>query len=263
MEKRNQKQFVLVHAVCHGAWSWYKVKTQLEAAGHCVTAVDLAASGINMTRVEEIQTLTEYSRPLLEFLSSLGSDDEKVILVAHSMGGIPAALAADIFTHKIAAIVFLAASMPDTRNSPAYVFEKLISTVTHEEWLDTVFGSYGNPDRPLQTVLFGPKFMAKKMYQLSPVEDLELAKLLVRVNPLATDNLTGTRSFTEEGYGSVTRIYIVCGADNIVPEEYQRWMISNFPVKKVMEIKDADHMAMNSKPQELCARLLEIADKYA
>jgi len=69
MEK---KRFVLVHAVCHGAWSWYKVKTKLEAAGHCVTAVDLAASGINMTIVEEIQTLMDYSKPLLNFMSSLG-----------------------------------------------------------------------------------------------------------------------------------------------------------------------------------------------
>jgi len=48
-----------------------------------------------------------------------------VILVAHSMGGIPAALAADIFSCKISAVVFLAAFMPDTRNPPAYVFEKV------------------------------------------------------------------------------------------------------------------------------------------
>lgn len=123
---KNQKRFVLVHGVCHGAWCWYKVKPHLEAAGHTVTAVDLAASGISTTRVEEIQSLQDYSKPLLEFLSSLGSDEEKVIIVAHSMGGIPAALAADIFPHKIAAIVFLASSMPDTKNPPAYVFEKVL-----------------------------------------------------------------------------------------------------------------------------------------
>lgn len=124
MEKKNRRQFVLVHAGCHGAWCWYKVKTHLEASGHCVTAVDLAASGINMTRVEEIQTLKDYSRPLLETMSLLGSD-EKVVLVAHSMGGVPAALAADSYPCKIAAIVFLTSSMPDTKNPPAYAFEKV------------------------------------------------------------------------------------------------------------------------------------------
>lgn len=52
MENKNQKRFVLVHGLCHGAWSWYKVKPILEAAGHTVTAVNLAASGINTTRLE-------------------------------------------------------------------------------------------------------------------------------------------------------------------------------------------------------------------
>ncbi|OAP10425.1 MES7 [Arabidopsis thaliana] len=125
MDKNNQKKFVLVHGICHGAWCWYKVKAQLEAAGHSVTAVDLAASGVNMTSLDEIQTLKDYCKPLLEFLSSLGSDDDKVILVAHSMGGISASLAADIFPSKVAAIVFVAAFMPDISNPPAYVFQKV------------------------------------------------------------------------------------------------------------------------------------------
>ncbi|KAJ4872255.1 Methylesterase 4 [Raphanus sativus] len=258
-----QKRFVLIHGLCHGAWTWYKVKPQLEAAGHCVTAVDLASSGINMTRLEEIQTLEDYCKPLLEFLSSLCSDEEKVILVAHSMGGICAALAADIFPCKIAAIVFLTGFMPDTRNPPAYVYEKFLRSIPREEWLDTVLGKYGKPDCPLDFALLGPKFLAKKVYQLSPRKDLVLATMLVRANPVVTNNLAGTKSFSEERYGSVTRIYIICGEDNMIPGDYQRWMISNFPVKEVMEIKDADHMVMFSKTQELCARLLGIADKYA
>ncbi|VVB18307.1 unnamed protein product [Arabis nemorensis] len=83
--------------------------------------------------------------------------------------------------------------------------------------------------------------------------------MLLRVNPSVTNNLAGTRSFTEEGYGSVTRIYTVCREDNVVPDDYQRWIIKKFPAKEVMEITDADHMPMFSKPQELCACLLEIA----
>ncbi|KAL0897803.1 hypothetical protein Bca101_081764 [Brassica carinata] len=220
----NQKRFVLVHGICHGAWSWYKVKTHLEAAGHCVTAVDLAASGINMTKVEEIQTLKDYTKPLLDIMDSLASE-EKVVPVAHSMGGIPAALAADIFPCKTAAFVFLTSVMPDTKIPPAYVVVKLVASIPPEEFVDTVFGCYGAPDLPLETSLLGPRFLTKKCYQLSPVEDLELAKMLVR--------------------------------------EYQHWIIRNFPPKEVIKIKDADHMPMNSKPHELCARLLEIADKYA
>ncbi|KAG2307998.1 hypothetical protein Bca52824_027746 [Brassica carinata] len=123
LAKNIKMRLVLVHGVCHGAWTWYKVKPLLEAAGHSVTAVDLAASGISTIKVEEIQSLKDYSKPLLEVLSSFGGE-EKVIIVAHSMGGISAALAADIFLNKIAAIVFLTATMPDTKNPPTYAFEK-------------------------------------------------------------------------------------------------------------------------------------------
>ncbi|CAA7033190.1 unnamed protein product [Microthlaspi erraticum] len=301
MEKENKKRFVLVHGLCQGAWIWYKVKTLLEAAGHSVTAVDLAASGINMTRLEDIQTLKDYSKPLLDVFSSLGSKDEKVILVAHSMGGISAALAAECFPGNIAALVFLNAAMPDTTNPPAYVVEKFVSSTPREKWLDTVFGTYGRPECPLEFALLGPKCLAKIFYQLSPLEDLVLAKMLVRVNPLVTNNLAGTRSFSEEGYGSVTRIFIdlvlakmlvrvnplvtnnlagtrsfseegygsvtrifiVSEKDLLVSEDYQRWMIKNFPPKEVMEIKDADHMPMFSKTQELYCLLVEIAAKYA
>ncbi|XP_033145472.1 methylesterase 4 isoform X3 [Brassica rapa] len=172
--KKYKKRFVLVHGLCHGAWTWYKLKTQLEAAGHYVTVVDLAASGINMTSLEEIETLKDYCKPLLEFLNSLCSDDEKVILIAHSMGGICAALAADIFPCKIAVIVFMTAFMPDTRNPPSYVYQKLITSFAQEDWLDTVFGTYGKPDHPLEFALFGPNFMATNLYQLSPPEGQEV-----------------------------------------------------------------------------------------
>lgn len=69
------KHYVLVHGGCHGAWCWYKVKPVLEASGHRVTVVDLTASGVNMSKVEEIQTLEDYAKPLAsegyQFLSRL------------------------------------------------------------------------------------------------------------------------------------------------------------------------------------------------
>lgn len=85
----------------------------------------------------------------------------------------------------------------------------------------------------------------------------------MRVAPAITSNLTGTKSLTEQGYGSISRVYIVCGEDKGISVDFQRWMIQNSPVKEVMKINDADHMPMFSKPHELCDRLLKIADKYA
>ncbi|XP_037491481.1 LOW QUALITY PROTEIN: putative inactive methylesterase 20 [Jatropha curcas] len=67
MEK--SKHFVLVHGICHGAWCWFKIlKPLIESAGHRVTAQDLAASGVHMKAIQEIQTLGDYTKPLLECL---------------------------------------------------------------------------------------------------------------------------------------------------------------------------------------------------
>ncbi|CAA0370471.1 unnamed protein product [Arabidopsis thaliana] len=261
-EEERKQHVVLVHGACHGAWCWYKVKPQLEASGHRVTAVDLAASGIDMTRsITDISTCEQYSEPLMQLMTSL-PDDEKVVLVGHSLGGLSLAMAMDMFPTKISVSVFVTAMMPDTKHSPSFVWDKLRKETSREEWLDTVFTSE-KPDFPREFWIFGPEFMAKNLYQLSPVQDLELAKMLVRANPLIKKDMAERRSFSEEGYGSVTRIFIVCGKDLVSPEDYQRSMISNFPPKEVMEIKDADHMPMFSKPQQLCALLLEIANKYA
>lgn len=123
-DKEKKKQhFILVHGACHGAWCWYKLKPLLESAGHRVTALDMAASGIDRRDVEEVRTLSEYSKPLLETMDGVVGGGEKVILVGHSLGGLSVALAMEIHPDKIAAAVFLTAYVPDTRHPPSYVLD--------------------------------------------------------------------------------------------------------------------------------------------
>lgn len=124
-ENKKQFHFVLVHGLGHGAWCWYKVKTRLESVAHRVTALDLAASGINMKPIQDVRSFHEYNKPLLELMSSL-PPNEKVILVGHSLGGLSLALAMDEFPHKVSVAVFLSAFMPDTTHRPSYVIEKVI-----------------------------------------------------------------------------------------------------------------------------------------
>lgn len=75
--------------------------------------------------------------------------------------------------------------------------------------------------------------------------------------------MSRANKFSDEAYGSATRVYVVCNEDEAITEKFQRWMIANGGVKEVMEIKGADHMAMFSKTRELCNCLLEIANKYS
>jgi polyneuridine-aldehyde esterase len=124
-EEKRKQHFVLVHGSCHGAWCWYKVKPLLEAVGHRVTAVDLAASGIDTTRsITDIPTCEQYSEPLTKLLTSL-PNDEKVVLVGHSFGGLNLAIAMEKFPEKISVAVFLTAFMPDTEHSPSFVLDKV------------------------------------------------------------------------------------------------------------------------------------------
>ncbi|GLT39048.1 hypothetical protein SLA2020_132560 [Shorea laevis] len=260
-EPMKRSHFILVHGACHGAWSWYKVKPLLESAGHRVTALDLAASGINMKVIQDVHTMHQYTEPLLEILAALPSG-EKVILVGHSLGGVNLALAMDKFPEKISVGVFMAAFLPDTSHRPSYVLDQYCLRIPADNWLDTEFGTHGRTEQALTSMFFGHKFLTSKLYQLSSVEDVELAKALIRPGSLFIEDLAKSNAFSNEGYGSVRRVYIVCNEDKGIPEDLQRWMIQNFSVDDVVEIKGADHMAMLSKPHQLSQHLLEIARKY-
>ncbi|XP_028780159.1 polyneuridine-aldehyde esterase-like [Neltuma alba] len=248
------KHYVLVHGVCHGAWCWYKLKPRLQSSGNKVTVLDLAASGINPKRIEDIRSFSEYSGPLLELLESL-PPSEKVVLVGHSFGGLSLALAMDRFPHKIELAVFLTAFVPDTKHPPSYVIEQQDRAELNEVY-NMEISSSGSA-----SMIFGSKCLSTKLYQLCPIEDLELAKMLIRPGYLFVEELQKAKNFSEEGYGSVPKAYIVCGEDAIIPLEYQSWMIENAGIDHVLEIKDSDHMAMLSRPQEVCQSLIQIAQK--
>ena len=124
VDRNRKKHYVLVHGACHGAWSWCKLKPRLESEGHKVTVLDLAASGINMKRIADVDTFSQYSEPLLQLMTTIPSN-EKVVLVGHSFGGMNIALAMEKFPEKVAVGVFLTAFAPDTEHRPSYVLEQV------------------------------------------------------------------------------------------------------------------------------------------
>lgn len=160
--------------------------------------------------------------------------------------------------------------------------------------LDSEFSKSGNKT----IVVFGPKFLSNKLNQASTIEvityynlvhillaekvacffffsyvnknkdwilqDIELAKTLIRPGSLFIEDLSQQKNFSIQGYGSVPLAFIVSTEDQEIPLNFQHWMIQNAGINvEVLEIKGADHMLMISKPQELCDSLLQIATKYA
>ncbi|CAA2955694.1 salicylic acid-binding 2 [Olea europaea subsp. europaea] len=256
--EKQQKHFVLVHGACHGAWCWYKLQSLLEAEGHRVTAIDLGASGINPKKLDELRTFADYTQPLFDVMESI-PPDEKIVLVGHSLGGMNMAFAMEKYPQKISVAVFIAAMMPDTVHTPIYFFEQVLEGITNEDILDNQFIPIGRPEEHGMSMLFGPLFTSSKLYQLCPPEDVVLAKDLMRPISNFWDDLSNKGAFSNEKYGSVKRAYIIPDEDKTLKVEYQRWQIKNVGASMVIEMKYADHMAMISKPHELCQHLLDIA----
>ncbi|MQM05901.1 hypothetical protein Taro_038715 [Colocasia esculenta] len=262
MEWGEKKHFVLAHGACHGAWSWYKVATLLRAAGHTVTAPDLGACGADARRLDEVGTFSEYAQPLMEVMSAL-PPGERVVLVGHSFGGLSVSVAAERFPEKVSAVVFLAAFMPDTSLRPSYVMEEYLKKFPLP-WMDTQVSplNRGANKEPIASFLFGPKFTSSRLYQLCPPQDITLGLSLMRVGSLFLEDLSRDLPFSETKYGSVKKVYIVCGEDLAIPKAFQLWMTENYAVDEVKVVGVADHMPMMSMPEELCRSLEDVAVVY-
>ncbi|XP_022752107.1 methylesterase 10-like [Durio zibethinus] len=259
MERK--QHFVLIHGICHGAWCWYKLVSLLKTAGHQVTALDLGASGVDPKRLEEIISFSDYLQPLMDFLAPL-PDDHKVILVGHSYGGLCISIAMERFPKKISVAVFISACMPHHSSSPGTLIQQYFKRTPVESLMDCQFTFDKGPEKPPTSALFGPKFMAAKAYRHCQLEDVELAKMLVRPSELFLEELATADLLTEENFGSVDRVFIGLEDDEVMVEEFQRLMLESSPAKEVKFISGSDHMVMLSKPKELCQLLQDIADKF-
>ncbi|ESQ47993.1 hypothetical protein EUTSA_v10021911mg, partial [Eutrema salsugineum] len=234
--QHDRAHFVLVHGASHGAWCWYKLIPILKSQGHNVTAVDLAASGIDLRRAETLQSVAEYIGPLMDLMESL-SEDEKVILVAHSFGGLAISKAMEIFHDKVHMAIFVTALMPGPTFNFTLLSQGLVRWQAPQLDLKFVFGN--GPNKSPTIFIRGPLSISLTMYDLSP----------------------------NYRFGSVNRIFVVSEKDkSLIKElikEFQLWMIKNNPPNQVEYIQDSDHMVMISRPLDLGARLLSLANKFA
>jgi len=87
--------------------------------------------------------------------------------------------------------------------------------------------------------------------------------LIRPVRSFADQELLGEKTrVTQNNYGTVAKVYIVCKQDKVLKHDFQLSMIERNPANDVKVIVDADHMAMFSKPRELFAYLQEISGAY-
>ncbi|KAF9600080.1 hypothetical protein IFM89_002553 [Coptis chinensis] len=229
-----ETHFVLVHGIGSGGWSWFKIRALLEEAGCKVSCPDLKSAGIDPTDVNSIHTLEEYDQPLIDLLST--SENERIILVGHSAGGISLTHMIHKFPKKIHTAVFVAATM--LRNG----------FLTDSDCKD------GLPDCSELT-----EFMiTEKAFHMCSRQDKTLASSLQKPGPMLA--LQNAKFEADEGVDEVRRVYVKTKQDLLLTPEQQDAMVKKWLPASSTTL-DSDHCPHLSKPCELFHTLIIIAAK--
>ncbi|CAI0453860.1 unnamed protein product, partial [Linum tenue] len=249
------KHFVLVHGGGFGAWCWYKTIALLEESGFTVTAVDLTGSGVHSFDTNGIASLSQYVKPLTDFLEKL-ADEEKVILVGHDFGGACISYAMELFPHKISKAIFLAAAMLVDGQSMLDMFSK--QSGGNDLMQKTQIFVYANgKDHPPSAIDLDKSLLRDLLFNQSPAKDIALASVSMRLIPFAP--VLEKLCLSDAKHGTVRRFYIEAPEDNAIPITLQQTMISSSQPEKVFRLKGADHSPFFSKPQALHKILVEIS----
>ncbi|KAL3524078.1 hypothetical protein ACH5RR_016912 [Cinchona calisaya] len=252
IKKKDKPHFVLVHGFCHGGWCWYKIRCLMENSGYKVSCIDLKGSGLDQTDPNTILSFQDYNQPLLDFLSAL-SDDEQVILVGHSAGGLNVTDAIYKFPKKISLVVYIAATMLKKGFVDDQDVKDGVPDFSEYGQLGDVYdiGFGSGPDQPPTSLVIKKELLRKLNYHLCPQEDSTLAAMLVRPGPIRA--LTSARieeeleGMAEGAADKVPRIYIKTMHDRTIKPEHQEAMIKRWPPSDVY-VLESDHSPIFSAP---------------
>ncbi|KAF6143022.1 hypothetical protein GIB67_041090 [Kingdonia uniflora] len=258
-ENSTKLHFILVHGIGGGGWCWYKIRCLLEKSGYKVSCPDLKSAGIDSTDPNSVLTFEDYNSPLIDLLSSL-AEEEKVVLVGHSAGGVSLTHAIHIFGKKnIHLAIYVGATM---LRSGFRTQQDIIDAVPDlsefgENIYDFEFGM--GQDQPPTSTVIKKEFQREIIYQMSPLEDCSLASMLVK--PGAVRALQGAQFGEGEGVDEVKRVYIKTMHDRMLKPTQQDAMIKRWAPADVFVV-ESDHSPNFSAPFELFNLLIKACNLY-
>ncbi|MEK4706725.1 alpha/beta fold hydrolase [Bacillus sp. FSL R10-2780] len=232
--------YVLVHGAWQGEWAWELVKPQLEAFGHTVVTLDLPGSGKDMTPSQNV-TLDSYVTAVTD---AIKQQNEKVILVGHSMGGIVITQTAEYIPNKIDKLVYLCAFLPQNG-------ESLGSKLNGETG-----PQFSINEKDLTAELI-PELIEQTF--LNATEDGSIKEASFnQMRPQPLGPFQQELKISEENFGTVNRIYIETTLDRAIPIDFQHRMNTETPCTKIITL-EADHSPFFSKTTELVNYLNELS----
>ena len=228
--------YVLVHGAWQGEWAWELVKPQLEALGHTVITLDLPGSGKDMTPSQNI-TLDSYVNAVT---ATINQQNEKVILVGHSMGGIVTTQTAELIPNKIDKLVYLCAFLPQNGESLG-------------SKLDGEAGPQFSINENDMTAELIPELTEQTF--LNATENAAIKESSFKqMRPQPLGPFQQEIKISAENFGTIDRIYIETTLDRAIPIDFQRRMNTETPCTKIITL-EADHSPFFSKTSELVSHL--------
>ena len=218
---------------------WNKVVGELEARGHTVVARDLPGLGEDQTPLAEI-TLQNYVDAVCD---ALVTEDDPVLLVGHSMGGIVVSEAAERLPEKIKRLVYVSAYLLANGQSIMQIVQEDENLVKLASYLVMNGGACTLQADKIRETFYGH----------CAASDAEWAASMLVPQPLAPF-ATPVRVTTER-FGRIPRAYIRCLQDRTVPLSAQDRMLSATPCHDVISI-DTDHSPFLSTPGEFTKHVL-------
>ncbi|MGQ7775028.1 alpha/beta fold hydrolase [Bacillus sp. WC2507] len=228
--------YVLVHGAWQGEWAWELVKPQLEAFGHTVVTLDLPGSGKDMTPSQNV-TLDSYVTAVSD---AIKQQNEKVILVGHSMGGIVITQTAELIPNKIDKLVYLCAFLPQNGESLGSKLDGEAGpqfSINENDMTAELI-----PELTEQTFLNATENAAMKESSFKQMRPQPLGPFQQEIK------------ISAENFGTIDRIYIETTLDRAIPIDFQRRMNTETPCTKIITL-EADHSPFFSKTSELVSHL--------
>ena len=244
-QRSTQSQhFTLLHGACLSSWHWHRVVTQMEADGYSCLAVDAPGRGDQARQATHTSAMQEYVASLEAQLDHLS---EPTILVAHGASAIIASQFIEQYADRVTAVVYLAGFVLRNGDSIA----KVSNGITTSWALNHMVYSDAGNDFEIERSKLRRSFCS----DLSQQGAEEMAR---HMTTEPTELLHTPLAISDQYYGSVPAFYIECTQDNIIPIGIQRISRFSREFNDVYSV-NASHMAMLSKPGEVCDILQDIA----
>jgi alpha-beta hydrolase superfamily lysophospholipase len=243
------QRIVLVHGAWHGAWCWELLAPLLVARGYEVSTLDLPGAGSDGTAAADV-TFKDYVDRVADVVAS---GRKPVMLLGHSMGGMPVSAVAEQLPLQVGKLIYLAAMLPmngECSHAAAGVSAPDSGTTAGNP-------SFIQPDVDAGVMKVDPAMAAQIFYNTCATDIAARASARLRPQPLGP--LGTPITLSEARWGHIPKTYISCSRDQALPVARQQWLCARRADIKRLQLH-TDHSPFYSDPAGLADLLQREAE---